>query len=385
MKSKYKEFIKENFFEWDPVEKQIYFYFWIKRCKKYGVGIFHIKGENFNEYTLYGATGKPVNSNYLWNCDADELYYYKSGNKFYKINKIDSIFWQNKSISWAYLVNIMYIFKADEELYENCLKLGIDPEPFVIREKSPSPVKAFQASLETLRYCAKNNIQAPYFIEFVKKHRKRLPSICKRNWIPDQMIQTFINNEKQFDQILKFVHLDWWEDYQRQWEELIQAKIITKKTFAEFPQKQSTITKMRRFYAEHEELLEEKRNEKLQEEYTKIYTNKFDYSSKTYIINLCKNIKDLVTEGTALSHCVARFAESISQGREQIFFFRKKATPNTSYFTVNVAHNKVKQIHGRYNKNLPQKHYAFIRKWAKINGFEFDPEQIDKQSAEEDA
>lgn len=385
MKSKYKEFIKENFFEWDPIEKQIYFYFWVKRYKKYGVGVFRIKEEDLNEFTLYGVSGKQINSSYWWQYDADELYYYKSGNEFYKINKESSIFFRNRNISWTYLINILWIFKANEELYENCLKLNIDPETFIVREKSPSPIKAFQASVETLRYCAKNSIQAPYFIEFVKKHRKRLPSICKQNWIPDLMIQAFMNNEKQFDQVLKFVHLNWWEDYRRQWEELFQAKIITKKTFAEFPQTQSVITKMRHFYEDHEELLKEKRNEKLQEEYAKIYTDKFDYSSRFYTINLCKSIQDLVTEGTVLSHCVARFAESISQGREQIFFFRKKATPDTPFFTVNVAHNKIKQIHGKYNKNLPTKYYAFICKWAKLNNFEFDEEQINTQSAEEDA
>lgn len=379
MKSKYTEFIKENFFEWDSENKQILFYYWVKRYKKYGVAIRKV-GTHVNPITCYGISGKIVLNKTLYNWNADELYYYKSGDHFYPINNSVNLF--SARSSWTYLSAILNVFLANEELYENCLKLKIDPINFVIREESSSPIKAYQASIKTLKYCYKYCICEPFFIEFVKKHRKRIPSDFKSAYIPDETISMLMQNEKHFEKIMNFMKLLWWQTYRCEWKELIQAKIITKKTFPEFPQTNKAIKRLEKFYEEHEDLLEEIKTKALQKDYDNFYTDKLDYSTKKYTIFMCKNLKDLVTEGSELSHCVARFSTSLAKGNEQILFFRTIEHPETPFYTINVKDDKIRQIHGKFNRNLPKKYYPFVKKWAKLNNLEFDPNQFNKKFAE---
>lgn len=90
----------------------------------------------------------------------------------------------------------------------------------------------------------------------------------------------------------------------------------------------------------------------------------YEYSDSEYSIIACKDLSDLVKEGSELKHCVGSYAESVSLGNEYILFLRKNNDLNTPYFTIDITPDKkVRQIHGKCNCDITDEIKPFIKKW----------------------
>lgn len=60
-----------------------------------------------------------------------------------------------------------------------------------------------------------------------------------------------------------------------------------------------------------------------------------------------------------------KYVNSVGKGHEYILFLRKNNDIQTPYFTINInLQNKVRQIHGLNNCNLPKELEPFIKEWA---------------------
>lgn len=114
------------------------------------------------------------------------------------------------------------------------------------------------------------------------------------------------------------------------------------------------------------------------EEKTKMYleahypdAQTFEYENDKYSIIACKDLLELGREGSELHHCVGSYVDSVRAGNEYILFLRKKTELDVPYFTVDVLPNKnVRQIHGKYNCNVPPELMPFVKKWAKEKGLD---------------
>ena len=107
--------------------------------------------------------------------------------------------------------------------------------------------------------------------------------------------------------------------------------------------------------------------------YEEVYpkANKYSYEQDDYVIFPPKEVVDLVNEGNKLRHCVGSYVSSVATGQEYILYLRKKSEPDVPYFTVNVdTKNKVRQIHGLCNCNLPDKLRPIVDAWAKKFGLD---------------
>lgn len=130
----------------------------------------------------------------------------------------------------------------------------------------------------------------------------------------------------------------------------------------------------------HDNIMDEYRKQEakpLAERYQPLYeevypkANKYSYEHDDYVIFPPKEVIDLVNEGNKLHHCVGSYVSSVATGQEYILYLRKKSEPNVPYFTVNVdANNKVRQIHGLCNCNLPEELRPFVDAWAKKFGLD---------------
>lgn len=99
-----------------------------------------------------------------------------------------------------------------------------------------------------------------------------------------------------------------------------------------------------------------------------VYNNavKYNFEDDTYFIKACKELTDLLIEGSTLHHCVGSYVNSVSEGREYILFLRKVSEPDTPYFTIDVTPSgQVRQIHGLYNCNMGDDIKPFVEIWAK--------------------
>ena len=91
----------------------------------------------------------------------------------------------------------------------------------------------------------------------------------------------------------------------------------------------------------------------------------FEFSDSEYSIIAVKDLKDLITEGKELHHCVSSYIESVGKGKEYILFLRQTPNLKTPYFTIDITPDgKVRQIHGYCNCDITDEISPFIKKWA---------------------
>src|SRR5699024_11956703 len=93
-----------------------------------------------------------------------------------------------------------------------------------------------------------------------------------------------------------------------------------------------------------------------------------EYGNDEYGIISPKKPKDLIEEGSSLSHCVGSYAKDIISGRCKIYFLRHIDDLETSLATVEVRNGDIVQARGMRNKSLDVEQNEFINEWAKEKG-----------------
>ena len=91
----------------------------------------------------------------------------------------------------------------------------------------------------------------------------------------------------------------------------------------------------------------------------------YEWKKKEFAIITPTEMRDLVKEGSDLSHCVASYVDSIIEKRCKIFFLRKSDDLESSLATVEVRGTNVRQAKGYANRSLSTKERDFITEWAK--------------------
>lgn len=92
------------------------------------------------------------------------------------------------------------------------------------------------------------------------------------------------------------------------------------------------------------------------------------YKQKDYAIIIPENIKNVIQEGTSLSHCVASYVNDIIMKKCLILFMRTTENIEQSLITIEVRNNEIKQAQG-FGHRLPvDEERSFIRKWAMRKG-----------------
>lgn len=100
-------------------------------------------------------------------------------------------------------------------------------------------------------------------------------------------------------------------------------------------------------------------------------------------IKIPESIQEIITEGKVLHHCVGGYADRHAKGQCIIVFLRKKAEPNTPYYTIEIGgkwgnRQHIVQCHGyaneQYNKK-PQEIKDFEKEFSK---FLMDPQGYKK-------
>lgn len=83
------------------------------------------------------------------------------------------------------------------------------------------------------------------------------------------------------------------------------------------------------------------------------------------LIRPCNTEKEMRQEGTALSHCVARYAKDHASGKTAIFFIRKETEPDKSWFTLELDEKTmvVRQNRGKCNCARTPEVTAFEEAW----------------------
>ena len=92
----------------------------------------------------------------------------------------------------------------------------------------------------------------------------------------------------------------------------------------------------------------------------------FEDAETGLCIRPCRNQKELIAEGKALSHCVASYAEAYATRKTSIFFIRKISQKRKSYYTLEYRDGEVRQNQGKGHASRTEEVMAFEEKWLEF-------------------
>ena len=87
------------------------------------------------------------------------------------------------------------------------------------------------------------------------------------------------------------------------------------------------------------------------------------YEDNKYIIIPADSYDSLKDESKQMNNCVRTYAEKIAEGKCQIYFMRKKETPNKSFVTIEVRGITVVQARSKNNKDVSATLMKVIKKF----------------------
>jgi hypothetical protein len=86
---------------------------------------------------------------------------------------------------------------------------------------------------------------------------------------------------------------------------------------------------------------------------------KYAYAADGLLIRVPAGEDEIIREGACLKHCVAGYAERHVKGAVTILFLREEKRPNSPFLTIEMAGNRLVQIHGYKNEGLHTKQGRF--------------------------
>ena len=96
----------------------------------------------------------------------------------------------------------------------------------------------------------------------------------------------------------------------------------------------------------------------------KLLNKDYRMDGKEYFIRAAANAQEIVAEGQALHHCVARYAEDVAEGKTGILFMRSVKEPDKPLYTIEVKNGKVIQCRGKNNRDMDKKkEKTFYSRW----------------------
>ncbi len=96
----------------------------------------------------------------------------------------------------------------------------------------------------------------------------------------------------------------------------------------------------------------------------KLLNKDYRMDGKEYFIRAAANAQEIVAEGQALHHCVARYAEDVANGKTGILFMRSVKEPDKPLYTIEVRDGKIIQCRGERNRAMDlKKEKAFYARW----------------------
>lgn len=94
-----------------------------------------------------------------------------------------------------------------------------------------------------------------------------------------------------------------------------------------------------------------------------------EYEDKKFKVIMAKTPQDLIDEGNANNHCVAKYAEHVAKGESVVCFIRKVGEEDKSFCTMelkpDMVHYDLAQCRGKNNEDAPKAVETFLKKYEK--------------------
>lgn len=270
---------------------------------------------------------------------------------YYDIPESQTI-WNN---GWDRITSILhYIEDFNAETIKNAF--GLSMKYFKIAARKGS---YYLNDIKTLKGFGYSPEEVSEYIEYV--------GYCPNVYLNNRKILTKfyeIGNLSNLERSYKIIH---YRDYLRM---LSQFPTELKKDFPLCPQDiEKYHDRALKIYNRYQQQILESQQKAIGNRYIdNVYSlvKEYEFFNDEYVIVAPKSVFELTTEGRTLNHCVGSYVQSVSDGKEYILFLRKKENQDIPFFTINITPNKeIRQIHGKYNCNVPEELVSFIDSWKK--------------------
>jgi hypothetical protein len=109
-----------------------------------------------------------------------------------------------------------------------------------------------------------------------------------------------------------------------------------------------------------------KENKKFEKSIQNRYVEDMDrlaYQSDNLIIRPPQDVKELLQEGSALSHCVGTYADRVAKRQTTILFIRRLDHPEDPFYTLEYRDSKIIQCRGLKNCDTTKEVNEFLKIW----------------------
>lgn len=100
--------------------------------------------------------------------------------------------------------------------------------------------------------------------------------------------------------------------------------------------------------------------------FERLAKRELEYEEKEYCIKIPMSSKEVIQEGTELSHCVHSYVDKILKKQTYIFFMRNTEKKEESLITLEYMNGKIVQAKGHCNRPCTSHELEFLKKYSKI-------------------
>ena len=202
-------------------------------------------------------------------------------------------------------------------------------------------------SIESMDYLIEHHLMSPYPLGAIQ-------SLTRYGYRLDELVQ-YAERADLYQAIPKVEALNLLNDYVR----MATLTGIPYKKFTNNLKKDHDL-----MVREFKFVEDKKRSEMYELEKEKI--RHLEYEEKNFAIIVPETLNDIVCEGKELSHCVASYIRSVSEGVTTILFCRKKDELDKPFYTIEVRNGHVTQVKGLANRAIDSSELrSFIKRWKK--------------------
>ena len=223
-----------------------------------------------------------------------------------------------------------------------------------------------------------NTISGTFGIENAKDFITRLISVTDKSdrlsgvlFALNSLLESGVYNYKSFAQYVLY-NLPWqgfiirngidvWKDY------LYMAGVIGVKE--KYPQNLfQAHARVQRVFRERQEQIQIEQWDKASAK-----MKPYEYEGSKFKIISPKNPIDMETEAAQQHNCLKSYIERVAEGREMIFFLRRKDAPDDSLVTIEVLNNgTVGQVYAAENRVPKQECLDFVSEWARAKNLKYE-------------
>ena len=91
-----------------------------------------------------------------------------------------------------------------------------------------------------------------------------------------------------------------------------------------------------------------------------------------YIFSVPETVQDVLNEASNQANCLASYLSAYASGKTDLYFMRKKDSPDASYITIEIRGGGLRQAYGYHNSKPSRAEMECIHTWCEKNGFSFN-------------